>query len=111
MHKRLTTEELGTLEALLDRACYNDQIGIGAMIGDLIDCDGQDVIGDDGISAFIVDEDVGGVCNTGEQIHMTIQYKNLKWLWARVQGARGGAKRKLSSSDARAMAAKRHAKG
>lgn len=31
-------------------------------------------------------------------------------LWARVQGARGGKKRTLTSEQARAMAAKRHGK-
>lgn len=107
MFKKLSTEELNALEKLLDRAVYHGQIGIGALVGNLTDGDGgTDVAG--GLNSFVTYEGVGGVCNTGEEIDLTIPYDSLKWIWARVQGARGGAKRKLTSEQARAMAAKRH---
>ena len=108
MFEKLTAAELDQLEKLLDRAVYNSQIGLGATIGTLFSDDEWDVEG--GGSAFITDKGVGGVCNTGEAIDLTMSYASLKWVWARVQGARGGKKRVLTTEQAKAMAAKRHAK-
>ena len=108
MFEKLTPAELDQLEGLLDRAVYNSQIGLGATIGTLIGDDDWDVEG--GGQSFVTNDGIGGVCNTGEDIDLVMSYESLKWLWARVQGARGGKKRVLTSEQARAMAAKRHAK-
>ena len=108
MYEKLTSAELDQLERLLDRAVYNSQIGIGATIGTLIGDDEWDV--EDGGRSFITNDGIGGVCNTGDDIDLTLSYEALKWVWARVQGARGGKKRALTTEQAKAMAAKRHAK-
>ena len=108
MFEKLTAAELDQLEKLLDRAVYNSQIGIGATIGTLIGDDEWDV--KDGGTSFVTNDGIGGVCNTGDDIDLTLSYEALKWVWARVQGARGGKKRVLTTEQAKAMAAKRHAK-
>ena len=107
MFEKLDAAELDQLEGLLDRAVFNSQIGLGATIGTLIGDDEWDV--EDGGKSFVTNDGVGGVCNTGEDIDLTLSYEALKWVWARVQGARGGKKRKLSRAQAQSMAAKRHA--
>ena len=46
----------------------------------------------------------------GETLTVNVDYDGLRWLWARVQGARGGKKRKLTSEKAKEMADLRHKK-
>lgn len=113
---KLTAKELDVLEGLLERAIEHEQFGVGAMVGSFVQVPsgefGLELDTDvpDGFNSFTTYENIGGVLNTGENISVTMDYTGLKWVWARVQGARGGKKRKLTSEDAKKMAAKRHAR-
>lgn len=106
--KKLSDKEMEKLEGMLTRAIYNGQLSIGANVGNIVSDDGDtDVEG--GLSSFhTVDEVIGSSGYDGECVGVSLSYDGLKWLWARVQGARGGKKKTLTSEQARAMAAKRH---
>ena len=108
--KKLSDKEMEQLEIMLGRAIYNNQFSIGATIGNVISGDGETDI-PDGLNSFCTSDDISGVSGfNGESVGVDLNYNGLKWLWARVQGARGGKKRTLTSEQARAMAAKRHGK-
>lgn len=110
MFKKLSDKELEQLDAMLTRATYNNQLSIGANIGNITSDDGETDV-ENGLDSFeTVDGVVGTTAFDGETVGVNLSYDGLKWLWARVQGARGGKKRTLTSEQARAMAAKRHGK-
>lgn len=110
MFKKLSEKEMEQLEKLLDRAVYHKQFHVGATIGSVISDDGDTDV-PDGLTSFSTADDISGTVGfNGEDVGVNLSYDGLKWLWARVQGARGGKKRTLTSEQARAMAAKRHGK-
>lgn len=110
MFKKLSDKEMEQLDAMLTRAVYNGQLTIGANVGNIISDDGDTDV-ENGLNSFhTADEVIGTSDYDGECVGVTLSYDGLRWLWARVQGARGGKKRTLTSEQARAMAAKRHGK-
>ena len=97
MKSKLSDSELGTLVNLLDRATKHEQVSFGLEFDDP-KCDYA--------QRFTIFPRICG--SDGVKVDLGCSFANLAWLWRRVCGARGGAKRKLTSKQARAMAAKRH---
>lgn len=95
---KLDEKEMEMLSELLMRANCHGQLTVGAYVGE------------GNFDSFATDDVKGTDDYNGETTGVTLSYKGLKWLWARVQGARGGKKRKLTSEAARKMAMKRWAK-
>ena len=99
MKKKLSDSELEKLFNLLERATNHEQVSFGL--------DFDDPKADYAERVSICPRLVG---SDGVQLALGCTFKELAWLWRRVCGARGGAKRKLTTKQARAMAMARHSK-